>query len=137
MEYLLKILHEGKHSLVVEKNGIRTFDSKGIADLYALFTKETEFLKNARVADKVVGKGAAALMILGGVDEVYADVISIPAIRLLQHSDVKVGYGVKVPNIINRRGDGICPVESLCSDIESAKECLPLIVQFMKSNKSK
>lgn len=69
MEDIIRLLHEGKHSLVVSNGEVRTFDKRGVADLYALLREDSEFLKGASVADKVVGKAAAALMILGEVGE--------------------------------------------------------------------
>ena len=57
-----------------------------------LLTQEPEFLKGALIADKVVGKGAAALMILGGIKELYTDIISTKALELLQKSDIKVEF---------------------------------------------
>jgi iron complex outermembrane receptor protein len=38
-------------------------------------------LDGASIADKVIGKGAAALMIAGCIKEVYADVISEAAME--------------------------------------------------------
>ena len=54
----------------VIRNGdtVRIFHERGIKDLFRLLKTEREFLDGAFVADKVVGKGAAALMVLGGVD---------------------------------------------------------------------
>lgn len=131
MEDLIKLLYSGHHSLVVAKEEVRTFDGRGISDLYALLTNEPGFLQGASVADKVVGKGAAALMVLGGVQEVYAGVISMPALDLLHKSGIAVRFGQEVPNIINRAGDGICPVEQLCRDCATAAACLPLIKEFI------
>ena len=68
MEELINLLHTGGYSCVIDNEGkIRTFTQRGVADLYDLLTREPEFLKGALIADKVVGKGAAALMILGGI----------------------------------------------------------------------
>ncbi len=128
---LVQILHSGGHSLVVCSREIYTYDGRGISDLYRLLNDGENLLAGASVADKVVGKGAAALMILGGVDELYADVISDAAVALLSDSDVKVTYDVRVPHIINRNGDGYCPVEVLCSECTTAAECLPLITEFI------
>lgn len=61
---LIRILQDGNHSLVVAGDGIRTFDGRGISDLYGLLTEHPGWLRGASVADKVVGKGAAALLIL-------------------------------------------------------------------------
>ena len=55
------------------------FTQRGVADLYDLLTQEPDFLKGALIADKVVGKGAAALMILGGIKELHTDIISSKA----------------------------------------------------------
>lgn len=83
MNDLIDILHEEHHSLVVANGDVCTFDGRGISDLYNLLSEDPEFLRGASVADKVVGKGAAALMILGGVKEVFADVVSRPALFTL------------------------------------------------------
>ena len=135
MNRLIEILRSGNHSLVVAGSEIRTFDGRGIADLYRIFTLEPDFLAGASVADKVVGKGAAALMVLGGVKEVYAGVASSAALTLLHNSGVAARCDLEVPHIINRKGDGICPVETLCSDCSTAAECLPRIEQFMQQLK--
>ena len=106
-----------------------------MTDIYDLLTQEPEFLKGASIADKVVGKGAAALMILGGIKELYTDIISTKALELLQKSDIKVSFTEKVPFIRNRNHTGGCPVETMCS--ESAEEILPLIGDFLERIRSK
>ncbi|MDE6528439.1 MAG: DUF1893 domain-containing protein, partial [Muribaculaceae bacterium] len=82
--------------------------------------------------DKVVGKGAAALMVLGGVKTVYAAVISRAALQLLTDAGVDVSYSHLVSSIINRAGTGPCPVENLCRECLTPQECLPLIASFLK-----
>lgn len=132
MESLISMLHAGCHSLVVRNgNDTRTFDGRGVADLHRLLRCEPSLLGGASVADKVVGKGAAALMILGGVKVLHADVVSTPALLLLRDSGIEVTFEREVPHIINRKGDGMCPVEALCSNCNTAAECLPLIDEFI------
>ncbi len=127
----------------VVRNGdtVRIFRQRGIADLYNLLRTERQLLEGAFVADKVVGKGAAALMALGGVKEVFADTLSRPARKLLERYGIEVCYTLEVENIANRAGDGICPVEALCAACNTAEQCLPLISDFVermtKNNKSK
>lgn len=139
MEELISMLHTGGYSCVIA-NGekIRTFTQRGVADLYDLLTMEPEFLKGAIIADKVVGKGAAALMILGEIKELYTDVISTKALELFQKSEIKVDFTQEVPFIWNRNHTGWCPVETMCSEENSAENILPLIRDFlerMRSNK--
>lgn len=131
MDKLVRILQDGNHSLVVASDGIRTFDGQGISDLYGLLTEHPDWLRDASVADKVVGKGAASLLILGGVRELFAGVISASALGLLEDSGISLRFAEKVPYIINRKGDGLCPVEALCKDCKTAAECLPFIQDFI------
>lgn len=131
MDDLINLLHNGKHSLVVANGDVCTFDRRGIADLYDLWRNDPGFLDGASIADKVVGKGAAALVILGHAAEIYADIISDSALELFQGYPLKVSFGQKVPDIINRMGNGICPVEELCIDCKTATECLPFIQNFI------
>ncbi len=130
---LVELLFAENASCVI-RNGSQTriFRERGVRDLYRLLTEEPAFLDGAFVADKVVGKGAAALMILGGVSEVYADVISRSARELLRKARMRVEYTLEVPRIVNRAGTGTCPVESLCCDCRTAQECLPLIREFLE-----
>ena len=130
---LITQLHALQCSCIIHNNGAtRTFHERGVKDLHRLLTQEPEILRGASLADKVVGKGAAALMISGGVKWVYADVISKAAMVLFEQSRVEVQYGEIVPNIINRAGTDICPVEKLCRDCKTVSECLPLIDKFIK-----
>ena len=130
-----------KESLFAEKcscvirNGdeIRLFRERGVKDLFRLLREEPQFLGGAFVADKVVGKAAAALMVLGGVEEVFADVISRPARELLERARIRVEYTLEVPHIINRTQTDRCPLEKRCSDAATAEACLPLIEAFVAS----
>lgn len=131
-----ELLFAEKCSCVV-RNGdtIRIFRERGVRDLWRLLHEEPELLRGAFIADKVVGKGAAALMAAGGISELFADVVSRPALELLNKAAIQVGYSVAVDHIINRAGDGICPVEQLCAEAQTAEECLPLIGEFIHKMK--
>lgn len=136
LDKLVEILHEGGYSCVVSNGAeVRTFIQRGIADLYGLLKNEPAFLNGASVADKVVGKGAAALMVLGGVRELYTDVISTPALQVLEKAGIDVGYGTETTAIRNRDNTGICPVEMLCAAADSPTEMLFLIDEFINSKK--
>ena len=119
-EQTVGLLFAEKCSCVV-RNGdeVRIFRERGVKDLYRLLREEPQLLDGAFVADKVVGKGAAALMILGGVEELFADVVSRAALDLFAAAGKAVAYTVAVPHIINRAADGICPVERLSAKCRS------------------
>lgn len=129
---LVDLLRDEQASCVI-RNGAETriFRERGVKDLFRLLETDPAFLSGACVADKVVGKGAAALMVLGGVRGVYAEVVSTPALGLFSAAHIPVEYGLEVPHIINRAKTGWCPVETLCRDCRTAEECLPLIRGFI------
>lgn len=137
IDELVHRLHEGGHTLVVA-NGteIRTFDRRGVADLYRLLREEHGFLHGSVVADKIVGKAAAALMLLGGVRELHTDIISRKALELLRGSNLRYTYDVEVPHVINRTQDGWCPLESRCRDCRTPEECLAQIEAFLTAKAS-
>lgn len=135
---LKTLLEESGCSCVIANGGVvRQFHRRGVADLLGLLHDEPEFLRGAKIADKVVGKGAAALMILGGIKEIYAAVLSKKASELLSLYPVEYSCGTMVDGIINRQGTGPCPVEALCAECSTAEECLPLIEKFVSSLNNK
>lgn len=129
---ITQLLHQDNYSCVV-RNGVETqaFSRQGVQDLLSLYEERPEFLYNALVADKVVGKGAAALMILGKVADIYAAVISKPALDLLTEHNMNVKYDTIVPNIINRTHTGVCPVEQLCLPLSSLSDMYNAISHFV------
>ncbi|MBE6890147.1 MAG: DUF1893 domain-containing protein [Ruminococcaceae bacterium] len=84
-------------------------------------------------ADKVVGAGAAFLYVLLGVREVYADVMSKPALDILIRYGIKAECGTLCANIINRVGTGICPIEQAVAGIDTPTEALKAIEERLKT----
>ncbi len=114
-------LFHGGHTCAICKGGkIYTSDERGVKPL--LFWLGTgEDLHGASAADKVVGKAAAFLYILLGAREVYAGVISEPALSVLKAQGIDVEANIVVPAIRNRSGDGYCPMETAVWDIGDAE----------------
>ena len=139
LEELKQTLSQGNHALAIydQDEQLHTYDNKGVRDLYTLLTTEPQVLKGAMVADKVVGKGAAALMIVGGIAELHTHIISEPAIKLLELSGIRYSFDEKVDHIENRDKTGWCPVETLCKDMPTAGQCVPLIAYFIENMKIK
>lgn len=120
MESIIDILHKGGYSCVMKnREEVRTFTQRGVADLYDLYQADSAFMKGAAIADKVIGKGAAALMVLGGFKTVYADIISTPALALLCKAGIETTFAQEVPHIINRDKTGWCPLETACMELNT------------------
>ena len=132
MKELTDILHDEGLTLVVKcSNGvIHRFTQRGVKDLLTLVTEQPEVLRGALIADKAVGKAAAACMVVGGVRQVHADVMSEPALALLQAHGVTAGYGQLVDHIINRAGTDWCPMERLSRDEDEPAVIIERIKDF-------
>ncbi len=132
LKEIINLLTEKECSCVVSKDGtVRCFYERGVRDLYALLTNEPEFLEGAYIADKVVGKAAASLMILGKIAGLYARTISQHAVSLLHYNAIPVKYGTSVPHIINRSKTDWCPLEKRCLPLQTPEECFESIRDFI------
>ena len=136
MNQLFHILHDEGLTLVLKSaNGeIHRYTQRGIKDLMTLVSTNPEILREALIADKAVGKAAAACMVAGGVKQVWADVMSEPALALLQNHGVTAECDTLVDHIINRTGDGWCPMERLSRDENDPAAIIQRIRDFFASH---
>lgn len=129
---LIKRLHTEKCSCVIAQgNDTRIFHKKGVNDLYELVCHHPAYLKGAYIADKVVGKAAAALMVMGGIKEVYTDTISLSALTLLRKAHIPVDFECLVPYIQNPDKTGWCPLEEKCYHEDSIGGIFYIIRNFI------
>lgn len=115
---------------VVSNGEVFTSKERGVKPLLYLLTEKKGFLKGASVADKVIGKAAALLMVLGEIKEVHTLIISEPAIKVFEKYNIPCFYDKKVTRIVNRTGDGLCPMETLCLDVENPQEAFERITSL-------
>ena len=137
MERLKQILsRDDVRGVLLTRDGeVVEFNNPGVKDLFELVASRPHELAGALVADRVIGRGAALLLALGKVREVYAQVISSPAVKVLEDASITVDYGTMVPNIINRDGTDMCPVEKLTMNISDPEEAFGKIKEFLISKK--
>ena len=97
------------HTLALCKNGeVILSDKRGVAPM-ADFLQEGCVLEGWSAADRIVGRAAAMLFSLLGVSAVYGAVMSEGGRDYLESRGIRAEYGVLVPQIINRAGNGVCP----------------------------
>lgn len=134
---LIRQLDEGNYSCVIgQKEEVRTYSQRGVVDLFELAESNDSFTRDALLADKVIGKGAAALAIECGISHIRTHLICTSAIELLRENGVKVSYDQEVPYIENRAKTDWCPLEKRLKDCGSVKECMPVIRAFIKDLKA-
>lgn len=114
---------------LVMTNGeeIFTSDVRGVFSLLDLIEKKEYNLREFSAVDKVVGRGAALLYAKMGIREVYALVMSEKAKEIFEHYSVPYFYDTLTPFIINRKGDGMCPVEKATENIIDCEKAYTVI----------
>lgn len=119
----------GKGYTLVASAGDRVYTdrARGVAPLLSLL-QDGVSLAGGVAADRVVGRAAAYLYRLLGVNELYAQVVSEPALEVLAAGGVSVLYDTCVPAIRNRAGDGFCPMESATRMLSPDALCEALAV---------
>ena len=71
---------------------------------------------------------------MGHVSKVFAQLISEQAVQVLQAAEIAVDYDTMVPNIINRDGTDICPVEKLTMKVTDPEVAFEKIREFLINN---
>lgn len=127
-EQLLMSLNEQHLSLLVW-NHDSTFvhSGRGVKDLLQLIQTNPDRLNGAIVADKIIGKAAAALMATGGVKRVHTNIICTPARELLEEQDIAVVAHEEVLMILNRDRSGMCPIDSQIDEAQTVEQCVAIL----------
>lgn len=94
----------------------------GVGPLLAAWETEPELLHGTVIVDKIVGKAAAMLAVLGGAAGVYGLTMSEAARDYLEAYGVPYGCDLCIERIINRAGTGLCPMEQTVLGIEEPEE---------------
>jgi hypothetical protein len=123
IEKAKQILLQENATCVICGEDVFVSHERGIAPLLSLYESGKSFV-GCFAADKVVGRGAAFVYVLLGVSEIYAAVVSKPAMQVLESHGIKLSYGICVEAIQNRTGDGFCPMEQAVRDIDDPEKAL-------------
>ena len=115
------LISEGCTCAVCKGNSIHISQKRGVAPLMELLDGGAD-IRGYSAADKAVGKAAAMLFVLLGVGEIYAAIMSRSAKKILDGHRIKYSCGEEVEYIINRKKDGMCPMEKAVMDIDDPAE---------------
>lgn len=106
------------HSICLCKNGeFFTDDGRGISPMMR-FIAQGRDLDGYSAADVIVGKAAAMLFVKAKIASVYGVVMSKSAAEFLEKNNTPFSYKELTGKIINRRGDGVCPMEQTVENID-------------------
>lgn len=121
------LLHEEQYTCVLCK-GEEHFVSRqtGISPMLDLIDSGAD-LNGFSAADKIVGKATALLFVLAGIKAVHAEVLSEAGKEILQKYGIPVSCGTLTQYIINRKGDGMCPMEETVLHTDDPHKALVLL----------
>lgn len=114
LEIVKEKLYATNASLVVlYANGeCKEYYKNRINDIKEILQNDKLALRGATIADKVIGKVASSVLVVAGVKEIYADIISKFAITVLEDNNINYKYNNLVDYIQNNDKTGMCPMEN-------------------------
>lgn len=95
---------------------------RGVVELLATVDALGSRAEGASLADKVVGKAVALIVVHCGIRAVDTRLVSASAREFLSAHAVPLRADTTVPTIVNRRADDACPMEKLTLPLMNAAE---------------
>ncbi len=121
-EKAVRILKDGDYTCVICGENVEYASSlRGVQPLLTPYEEGKRF-DGCAAADRVVGKAAAFLYVLLGVERVYAGIVSKPAKEVFEKYGVELSYDLLTELIENRTKTGLCPMESAVMDLSEPKD---------------
>ncbi len=129
IEFAKEALKNSEDSCIIVRDGEIIFrgSGRGVKPILQTLKHNPEILENSSLADVIIGKAAAALCVLGGVSEVYGELMSETGRIFLEKHDINTSYGELVPFIKNRTENDYCPLEKSVLLLDDPHECLEAI----------
>lgn len=136
-EKAVRLLRERNLTCAVCGEGIEyTSTLRGVQPLLRPYEEGTRFTGCA-AADRVIGKAAACLYVLLGVERVYAEIVSRPAKEIFEKNGIALDYDMLVELIENRTRTGLCPMETAVIGVTDPRDAPGLIRKALEKLKEK
>ena len=114
-----RLIREGRAECVVIRNGkLHVKRGRGVMPLLEFRDDGKDLLRGATVADKVIGRAAAAILIAGGARAVYGETMSEDGRAYLRRHGIRTSCGKLVPRILNADRSGLCPLEQSVKGVD-------------------
>lgn len=132
MNKYLKEMPEKTCIVLKDEEIIFTSEAKGVKPLIDFYNAHGTSYGKIKVCDRIIGKGAILLAIKCQAEEVYTPIISQAAIELADKYGLSVEYDKQVVYIVNRAGDGQCPIEACLKGIDDIDEGYDAILKRLE-----
>lgn len=127
-----ELLKDDKTLILVKNKEILESTLTGIKPLIG-FLNDGKDLNGFSIADKIVGKAQAMLIVKANIKEVYAKVLSRNGELILQKYNIPYSYETITDQIINRKGTDICPMEKVVKEIDDIEEAYNSLKEAVKN----
>jgi hypothetical protein len=128
-------LYRKKLTLVIVKNGDIIFDavSHSISGFLGAIDQIGDELEGSSIADRVVGKAIALLCVYAGIGEVYAEVLSQKAKKVLEEKGINCEWKRMVDNILDFNRSSVCPFERNAEVISDPRRAYLTFKELLQS----
>lgn len=137
MNQALNILLENHYTFVAIKENFEYHSTlNGIAPIMNKMIDDELYFQDCNIADKVIGKSAAMLLIKSQVKHIHAVVLSQHAKDILDEYKISYSYDEIVPYIINRTHTDMCPMEKSVLNIRDLNQAFVTLQETLKQLKN-
>ena len=126
-------LKNSEYKLVVVKDNEIKYKSKedSISSIVDLLDNRPELLKDAIVADKVIGRAVAMVCDYGQVKFCYGSIMSKGASIFLKQANISYEAKNNVEYIKNRDDTDLCTIEKLTLKVDNSSKGIDKIKDFL------
>ena len=118
-------------ALVRQGKVIASGTNDGVGELLAAVDRLGEGTRDSSLADRVVGKAVALIAVYSGIRAVDTPLASQGAAQVLKSHGIALQARSVVVQILNRRGDGPCPLERLTQPYDEPGAALAKLREFL------
>ncbi|MCH5242398.1 MAG: DUF1893 domain-containing protein [Muribaculaceae bacterium] len=116
-------IRDSKSKIIILKGSdIIRFTIDEVKTLMTILQNDPCYLRGTLVIAKEVNKSTAALAVLGNIKEIYADIISEHAVKLLDFYHIEFEYRQMISFFENKTNSGFDPQEFLAIPCEFPTE---------------
>lgn len=135
LEAARRMILDGRAECVLVKDGriLAQESGGGVSPLLTIYETRKGDMADAVIVDKVVGRAAAAIAICGKARHVHGEVMSEDAAEFLKAHGITSGCTLPVPRILNRKRDGLCPLEQSVAGIDDPEQALAALKNKIES----
>lgn len=139
MEEAKKLIQDGMAECVLIKNYTIYGQERGrgVSPLLVMYDEHRDAMIGGTLVDKVIGRAAAAIAICGKVKHVHGELMSEDAVEFLNNNGITTSYTTLVHRILNRKRDGLCPLEQSVEGIDDSASALVSLRKRIESMQKK